>query len=73
MNQVPASTLAPISKAASVSRVKMAAVRPKSLSFMRAMASSSLATRMTPTTGPKVSSVMTRMVWSTPIRICGAM
>ena len=27
---------------------------------------------MIPTTGPKLSSVITRMEWSTPVRICGA-
>ena len=72
MNQVPVSTRSPMAIAASSSVVQIEAVRPKSLSFMSATASSSEATFMIPATGPKDSSVMTPMEWSTSIRIWGA-
>ena len=42
-------------------RYQTLAVNPKGLSFIQRMASASSFTDMIPTTGPKVSSVMTRI------------
>jgi hypothetical protein len=56
MNHVPVSTRSPMAMAASASAVHTAAVSPKLLSFIRAIASSSPPTGMMPTTGPKTSS-----------------
>ena len=61
MNQVPVSIRSPMAIAASVSPVQTAAVRPKGLSFINPMASSSEPTFMMPMTGPKLSSLITRM------------
>ena len=61
MNQVPVFTRWPSACATSASSVHTAAVRPKSLSFMRSTASSSERTFMRPATGPKISSRITGM------------
>ena len=52
--------------------VQIDAVRPNWLSFMRAIASASSRTFMMPTTGPKVSSRMSAMSWSTSTSTWGA-
>ena len=52
-------------------RVQPLAVRPYGLSFARRIASSSESTTMIGSTGPKVSSRMTAMVWSTSTRTVG--
>ena len=72
MNQVPVSTSAPMRVAASSSAVHTDAVRPNALSFISVMASSSEATFMMPTTGPKLSSRITAMEWSTSRSTWGA-
>ena len=54
------------------SRVHTDAVSPNSLSFISAIASSSSSTAMMPTTGPKLSSRITDMEWSTSTSTCGA-
>ncbi|MNP24641.1 hypothetical protein D3C76_1174140 [compost metagenome] len=59
MNRVPVSISSPRRSAAARSRVQIEALRPNSLSFIKAMACSSLSTGMMPTTGPKLSSRMT--------------
>ena len=61
MNQVPVAICSPMASAAFSSLVHTDAVKPKALSFMSDTACSSEATFMMPTTGPKLSSVMTRM------------
>ena len=58
--------------AAVSSAVQIEAVSPKQLSFIKSTASSSEPTFMIPTTGPKLSSVMTLIEWSTPVSTCGA-
>jgi hypothetical protein len=58
-------------RAASSLRVQPLAVRPYGLSFARRIASSSESTHMIGSTGPKVSSRMTVMVWSTSTRTAG--
>jgi hypothetical protein len=72
MNQVPVSTRDPNASAMSSSRVHTDAVSPKSLSFMRATASSSSRTRAMPTTGPKLSSLITRISCVASISTWGA-
>ncbi len=64
--------LSPMRTAASSSIVQIAAVRPKALSFIRRIASSSERTLITPTTGPKHSSCMIGLRLSPTSRICGA-
>ena len=73
MKKVPVATRCPMRKAASSSRVQTDAVRPNSLSFISATASSSPETGMMPTIGAKLSSCIMRIPWSTPTRHCGAM
>ena len=57
--------------AVSVLRVQPLAVSPYSLSLASRIASSSDATAMTGSTGPNVSSRMTRIPWSTPVSTVG--
>ncbi len=54
------------------SRVQTEAPRPKFESLASSIASSSLATTVTGRTGPKISSLMIRILCSTPVRIVGA-
>jgi hypothetical protein len=61
MNTVPTSMRLARRSAASTSWVQRLAVSPYGLSFISASASSSLATFMMPATGPKLSSIITRM------------
>ena len=61
MNSVPVSMRAPSSSAAASSVVQTPAVSPYGLSFMSCTAWSSESTGMIPTTGPNVSSIITRM------------
>jgi len=61
MNQVPVAICSPMARAAVSSLVHTDAVKPNSLSFMSATACSSEPTFMIPTTGPKLSSLITRM------------
>jgi hypothetical protein len=58
-------------RAVSGSRVQPLAVSPYSLSLARRIASSTEATAMMGRTGPKVSSRMIRIEWSTPVRTVG--
>ena len=46
--------------------------KPKGESFISAIASSSDETFMMPKAGPKVSSIMKRIEWSTSTSTCGA-
>ncbi len=69
---MPVSSASPSASARAASAEKIAAVRPNSLSFISRMASSSEATFMMPTAGPKVSSRMMAIEWSTPTSTCGA-
>lgn len=48
---------------------KLGSYRPKLLSFISAIAASSDLTGMMPTTGPKLSSRITRISWVTSVRI----
>ncbi len=58
--------------AAVSSAVQMEAVSPKRLSFIKSTASPSEPTVMIPTTGPKLSSTITLIEWSTSTSTCGA-
>ncbi|SLA93214.1 Uncharacterised protein [Mycobacteroides abscessus subsp. abscessus] len=72
MLTAPASRRCAIRRARAWSRVHTVADKPNAESLARWMASSSSATRITGIVGPKVSSVMQAIVWSTPTTTVGA-
>jgi hypothetical protein len=69
---VPARTSVATRSARAASAVKMAAARPKSLSFASATASASVAKVVTAATGPKTSSLKIVCEGVMPVKIVGA-